>query len=111
MARSPLIAASVAAVFAAASAAAAADDASLLKQAGELFKPLPPDMATPASPIAGPRVELGTDASDEFVSKVGERLDLRRREMSPVERVVMRWSHALARHDSLLDKPMQRVSS
>ena len=59
MARSPLIAASVAAVFAVASAAAAADDASLLKQAGELFKPLPPDMATPASPIAGPRVELG----------------------------------------------------
>jgi len=59
MAKSPLIAASVAAVFAVAWAAAAADDAGLLKQAREIFKPLPPDMATPASPITTPRVELG----------------------------------------------------
>jgi cytochrome c peroxidase len=59
MAKSHLIAASVAAVFAVASAAAAADDASVLKQAREIFKPLPADMATPDSPIAAPRVELG----------------------------------------------------
>jgi cytochrome c peroxidase len=59
MAKSHLIAAGVAAVFALASAAAAADDASLLKQAREIFKPLPPDMATPDSPITAPRVELG----------------------------------------------------
>ena len=59
MAKSPLIAASVATVFAVAWAAAAADDAGLLKQAREIFKPLPPDMATPTSPITTPRVELG----------------------------------------------------
>jgi cytochrome c peroxidase len=59
MAKSPLIAASVAAAFAVAWAAAAADDATLLKQAREIFKPLPPDMATPDSPITTPRVELG----------------------------------------------------
>ncbi len=59
MAKSPLIAASVAAAFAVAWAAAAADDASLLKQAREIFKPLPPDMATRDSPITTPRVELG----------------------------------------------------
>jgi len=57
MAKSPLIAASVAAAFAVAWAAAAADDASLLKQARVIFKPLPPDLATPASLITTPRVE------------------------------------------------------
>jgi cytochrome c peroxidase len=59
MAKSPLIAASVAAACAVAWAAAAADDTGLLNQARGIFKPLPPDMATPASPITTPRVELG----------------------------------------------------
>src|SRR5258708_18220434 len=53
------MAAGVAAALGVASAAAGADGASLLKQASELFKPLPPDMATPESPITSPRVELG----------------------------------------------------
>src|SRR5258708_6079432 len=39
--------------------AAAADDASLLKQAQEIFRPLPKDMGTPDLPVERPRVDLG----------------------------------------------------
>ena len=53
------MAASVLTAFAAASCAAAADDASLLKQAQEIFKSLPKDMATSEFPVTKPRVELG----------------------------------------------------
>jgi cytochrome c peroxidase len=59
MTQSQLMAASIAAIFSVASAAVAADDASLLKQAQEIFKPLPADMGTPDFPITTPRVELG----------------------------------------------------
>jgi cytochrome c peroxidase len=40
-------------------ATSAATDAERLKQAQELFQPLPPDMATPDSPTTPERVELG----------------------------------------------------
>jgi cytochrome c peroxidase len=59
MARLRWMAASVVAVLAAAAAAAAADDATLLKEAREIFKPLPKDMGTPGLPLTTPRVELG----------------------------------------------------
>lgn len=59
MPKSLLMTASIAAIFSVAPAAVAADDAGLLKQAREIFKPLPADMATADSPITAPRVELG----------------------------------------------------
>jgi cytochrome c peroxidase len=45
-------------VFAAGFASAAGDDAALLKQAQEIFRPLPPDMATPDLPMSKAR-DLG----------------------------------------------------
>ncbi|HKU98621.1 MAG TPA: cytochrome c peroxidase [Vineibacter sp.] len=43
----------------AATPAAALDEAALLKQAQEIFKPLPADMALPGVPLAAPRIALG----------------------------------------------------
>ena len=59
MAKLPLYAASITATFAVLLIAAAADDAALLKQAQEIFQPLPKDMATAEFPITRERVELG----------------------------------------------------
>ena len=59
MTKSLLMTASIAAIFSVTSAVVAADDARLLKQVREIFKPLPADMGTPDSPITAPRVELG----------------------------------------------------
>jgi cytochrome c peroxidase len=47
------------ATFASLPIAAAAEDAELLKQAQEIFRPLPKDMATAEFPITRERVELG----------------------------------------------------
>jgi cytochrome c peroxidase len=58
MAKLHLVVTSVSWVFAAALAAAAEDDAALLKQAQEIFKPLPSVVGSPELPTA-PRVELG----------------------------------------------------
>jgi cytochrome c peroxidase len=51
--------ASVMALLAAAAAPTRADDATLLKQAQEIFKPLPKEMGTPEFPVTKPRVDLG----------------------------------------------------
>jgi cytochrome c peroxidase len=59
MAKLPLYAAGTAATFTILLMAAAADDAELLKQAQEIFQPLPKDMATAEFPITRERVELG----------------------------------------------------
>jgi cytochrome c peroxidase len=59
MSRLHWIAASIVAVFAAAPAPARADDATLLSQAREIFKPLPKDVGMPDLPLTAPRVELG----------------------------------------------------
>jgi cytochrome c peroxidase len=59
MARLFWMIASVAILLAAIPAVAAADDASLLKQAQEIFRPLPKDMGTPEFPVSRPRVDLG----------------------------------------------------
>jgi cytochrome c peroxidase len=59
VARLHWVAASFVTVFAAASATAAADDVALLKQAQEIFKPLPEDMGAPEFPVTKQRVELG----------------------------------------------------
>ena len=53
-----LMAACAVAAFAACRPAAA-DDAALLKQAQEIFKPLPGDMPIPGVPLTTPRIELG----------------------------------------------------
>ena len=59
MSRLHWIAASIVAVFAAAPVAGKADDATLLNQAREIFKPLPKDMGVPDLPLTKPRIELG----------------------------------------------------
>ena len=59
MAKLPLYAAGVTATFAILLIAAAAEDDALLKQAQEIFQPLPKDMATAEFPITRERVELG----------------------------------------------------
>jgi cytochrome c peroxidase len=55
----PLYAAGITATFAILLIAAAAEDAALLKQAQEIFQPLPKDMATAEFPITRECVELG----------------------------------------------------
>ena len=59
MAKLHLYAAGITATIAILPIAAAADDAALLKQAQEIFQPLPKDMATAEFPITRERVELG----------------------------------------------------
>ena len=59
MAKLALCAAGIAATFTILLIAAAADDSVLLKQAQEIFQPLPKDMATAEFPITRERVELG----------------------------------------------------
>ncbi len=59
MGKTHLYVASIAVNIAIPLAALAAEDAELLKQAQELFQPLPKDMATPEFPITKERVELG----------------------------------------------------
>jgi cytochrome c peroxidase len=59
MVKLPLYAAGVAATFAILLMAAAAEEDALLKQAQEIFQPLPKDMATAEFPITKERVELG----------------------------------------------------
>jgi cytochrome c peroxidase len=59
MARPSFYAAGITATFAILPMAAAAEDAALLKQAQEIFQPLPKDMATAEFPITRERVELG----------------------------------------------------
>jgi cytochrome c peroxidase len=59
MVKLPLYAAGITATFAILLTAAAAEDAALLKQAQEIFQPLPKDMATAEFPINRERVELG----------------------------------------------------
>jgi cytochrome c peroxidase len=59
MVKLPLYAAGVAATFAILLMAAAAQEDALLKQAQEIFQPLPKDMATAEFPITKERVELG----------------------------------------------------
>jgi cytochrome c peroxidase len=59
MAKLHLYAASIIASFAILFTAVAAEDAALLKQAQEIFQPLPKDMATAEFPITRERVELG----------------------------------------------------
>ena len=59
MAKLPLYAAGITASFTILLTAAAAQDAALLKQAQEIFQPLPRDMASAESPIPRERVELG----------------------------------------------------
>ncbi len=59
MAKLPLYAAGITASFTILLTTAAAQDAALLKQAQELFQPLPKDMATAEFPITRERVELG----------------------------------------------------
>src|SRR6266852_7740612 len=54
-----LYAAGVTASFTILLTAAAAQDAALLKQAQEIFQPLPKDMASAEFPITRERVELG----------------------------------------------------
>ena len=58
MVKLPLYAAGIVATFTILLMAAAAEDA-LLKQAQEIFQPLPKDMATAEFPITRERVELG----------------------------------------------------
>jgi cytochrome c peroxidase len=59
MAKLPLYATAILATFAILLMAAAAEEDALLKQAQEIFQPLPKDMATPEFPIIRERVELG----------------------------------------------------
>jgi len=59
MAKLPLHAAGITASFTVLLTAAAAQDAALLKQAQEIFQPLPRDMASAEFPITRERVELG----------------------------------------------------
>ena len=59
MAKLPLYAAGITASFTILLTAAAAQDAALLKQAQEIFQPLPRDMASAEFPITRERVELG----------------------------------------------------
>jgi cytochrome c peroxidase len=59
MVKLPVYAAGVAATFALLLMAAAAEDDALLKQAQEIFQPLPTDMATAEFPTTKERVELG----------------------------------------------------
>jgi hypothetical protein len=58
MVKLPLYAAGVAATFAILLMAAAAQEDALLKQAREIFQPLPTDMPTAEFPITKERVEL-----------------------------------------------------
>jgi cytochrome c peroxidase len=58
MAKLPLYVVSITVTFAILPMAAAAEDAALLKQAQEIFQPLPKDMATAEFPITRERVEL-----------------------------------------------------
>jgi len=58
MAKLPLYAASFTASFTILLSATAAEDAALLKQAQEIFQPLPRDMASAEFPITRERVEL-----------------------------------------------------
>src|SRR6202011_6164684 len=59
MAKLPLYATGITASFTILLTAATAQDAALLKQAQEIFQPLPRDMASAESPITRERVELG----------------------------------------------------
>jgi cytochrome c peroxidase len=59
MAKLPLHAAGITTSFTILLTAAAAQDAALLKQAQEIFQPLPEDMASAEFPITRARVELG----------------------------------------------------
>jgi len=59
MAKLVLCAAGIAATFTILLIAAAADDAVLLKQAQEIFQPLPKDMGSAEFPVTTERVELG----------------------------------------------------
>src|SRR5438128_6339276 len=59
MAKLHLYAAGFTASFAILLATAAAEDAELLRQARELFQPMPKDMATLEFPITKERVQLG----------------------------------------------------
>ena len=59
MAKLRLYAAGIAATFMILLTAAAADDAVLLKQAQEIFRPLPKNMGSAEFPITRERVELG----------------------------------------------------
>jgi len=59
MGKLPLYTAGVATTFAILLIAVAAEDTALLKQAQEIFQPLPKDMATAEFPITRERVELG----------------------------------------------------
>jgi cytochrome c peroxidase len=59
MAKLPLYAAGVTASFTILLTAAAAEDAALLKQAQEIFQPLPKDLASAEFPITRERIELG----------------------------------------------------
>src|SRR5882672_8382365 len=59
MAKLPLYVAGITASFTILATAAAAQDAALLKQAQEIFQPLPKDMASAELPITRERVEPG----------------------------------------------------
>jgi hypothetical protein len=58
MAKLPLYAAGISATFAILLMAAAAEEDALLKQAQEIFQPLPKDMGSAEFPITRERVEL-----------------------------------------------------
>ena len=68
MAKLPLYGAGITATFATLLIAAAAEDATLVKQAQEIFQPLPKDMATAEFPITRERVEL-VSAQDRNVTR------------------------------------------
>ena len=59
MVKLPLCIAVITAAFTIPLMAAAAEEDALLKQAQEIFQPLPKDMATAEFPITRERVELG----------------------------------------------------
>ena len=59
MVKLPLYIAVIAAAFTIPRMAAVAEEDALLKQAQEIFQPLPKDMATAEFPITRERVELG----------------------------------------------------
>ena len=59
MVKHPLYIALITVVFTIPLMAAAAEEDALLKQAQEIFQPLPKDMGTPEFPITRERVELG----------------------------------------------------
>ena len=71
MAKLPLYAAGITAIFAILLIAAAAEDAALVKQAQGIFQPLPKDMAIEEFSITRDRVELGR--SLVFRSATGDR--------------------------------------